>query len=184
MRGEEGVRLDRQLVDGQMRRLEGERRGEVGFAVGKRLPRQRVHQVDVEGLEGALCLGDGRARLRGVVNSAERGQARVVEALHADRKPRHAGGAKGAKAVALEAARVGLERDLAARLERQAGADGGDQPLDLRRLEQARRAAADEDRVDAPAPDEGQRCFEIGDQGVDIALLRQLRRASRARRAN
>src|ERR1019366_3611623 len=103
------------------------------------------------------------------VDAAERGEAGVVEALHPDRQARHAGGAKGAEAVALEAAWIGLERDLAAGLERQPGPDGTEQALDLRRLEQARRAAADEDRVDAPAPDEGQGGFEIGDQGVDIA---------------
>ena len=106
-----------------MRRLEGERGGDVGHALGQRLRRQRVHQVEVEGRERGLRLLDRGARLGRVVDPAERGELGIVEALHADREPRHAGRGVGVKAFALEGARIGLERDLEAGLERQAGAD-------------------------------------------------------------
>jgi hypothetical protein len=56
--------------------------------------------------------------------------ARVVEALHADRQARDAGRAEGAEALALEGAGVGFQRDLAAGLQRQPGADVGQQPVD------------------------------------------------------
>ena len=88
-------------------------------------------------------------------------------------KPGHAGRAKGAEAIALEGARIGFERDLAAGFERQPRADVGQQPIDRFGREEARRAAADEDAVDAPAPDERQRGFEVGAQRVQVARLGQ-----------
>src|SRR6185437_12614581 len=152
MRREEGVRLERELVERQVRRLESERGGKIVGAAGERLARQGVHQIDVERLERKARFLDRGARFGAVVNTPERPKHRVVEALHADRQAGHAGIAEGSKAVALEAARIRLERDLATGLERQAGADRDEETLDLRRREEARRAAADEDSVHAPAP--------------------------------
>jgi hypothetical protein len=133
----------------------------------------------LKGGERGLGFLDGGACLRGVVDAAERMQLGVVEALHADRQPRDAGRGVGVEALALEGAGIGLERDLAARLERQAGADRGDEGLDRRRREQARRAAADEDGVDAPAPDERQRRLQVAHQRIDVAVLGQRRASSR-----
>ena len=116
-------------------------------------------------------MSKARAGLRAVVHAADGLQVPVVEALHADRQARDAGGAKGGEALALEGARVGLQRDLAGRLQRQAGAHAGDQAVDLRRLEQAGRAAADEHAVDGAAPDERQAGFQIGHQRIDVARL-------------
>ena len=113
-----------------------------------------------------------------VVHAAERAQRGVVEALHADRQARDAGRAEGAEALALEGAGVGLERDLAARLQRQPRADVGQQAVDALGREQAGRAAADEDAVHAPAPDQRQRGFQVGAQRVEVARLGQLRRVA------
>src|SRR5207253_3453707 len=99
----------------------------------------------VEGVELARRLLERRARLRAVVHAAERVQLRVVEALYAHRQPGDAGLAVGAEAVLLEGAGVGFERDLAARLQRQARTHVGQQLVDRVRREQAGRAAADED---------------------------------------
>ena len=173
MDGEEGVGLDRQVIEREVRRRERQRRREVGRALGERLARQRVHQVEVEGGEGGLRFVDRGARLRRVVDPAERVQLGVVEALHSDRQPRDAGLGVSVEAFALEGARVGLERDLAAGLERQAGADRRDQSLDRCRREQARRPAADEDGVDASSPDKGKRFLEVAHQRVDVARLGQ-----------
>jgi hypothetical protein len=65
--------------------------------LGQRLARQRVHQVQVEGVEGARGLFHSGQRLRAVVHAAQGLQVRVVEALHAHRQARDAGRAKGAK---------------------------------------------------------------------------------------
>ena len=104
-----------------------------------------------------------------VVHAAERLQLRVVEALHADRQARHAGRAIGAEALALEGAGVGLERDLAAGLERQRARGRRRAAGRCLGREQARRAAADEDAVHAAAPDERQRRFEVGAQRIEVA---------------
>jgi hypothetical protein len=76
------------------------------------------------------------------VHAADAPAARVVEALHADRQPGDTGRAEGAEALALEGAGVGLQRDLAAGLQRQAGADVGQQPVD----------ASGENRLGVPPP--------------------------------
>jgi hypothetical protein len=170
---EQGIRLDRQMVGREVWWLVGQRSVEVGRPLGQRLSRQRVHQVDVERVESSGRFRDGGMRLCRVVNAADRAQLRVIEALHTDRQPGHAGRAKGAEAIALEGPRIRFERDLAAGFERQPRANVGQQSIDRFGCEEARRAAADEDAVDAPAPDERQRGFEIGAQRVQVPRLGQ-----------
>ena len=172
MLGKEGVGLDRQVVDAQVRRLEGQRLPQIRLELGQRLLRQRIHQVDIESVEGRGGLFDRGHRLGAVVHAAERLQLRVVEALHADRQARDAGGAKRAEALALEGAGVGFQRDLAAGLQRQPRAHVGEQPIDRFGREQARRAAADEDAHDAAAPHQRQDGIEIGAHGVEVAVFR------------
>jgi len=61
----------------------------------------------------ALCsLRHRRQGLCAVVHAAQRLQVPVVEALHADGQPRDPRAAVGAKALLLERAGVGLQRDL------------------------------------------------------------------------
>ena len=135
----------------------------------QRLPRQRIHEVDVERVERLGRLLDGRMRLGRVVHAADGPQHPVVEALHAHGQPGHAGRAKGAKALPLESARVGFERDFAARVQRQPGAHVGEQPLDAFGREQARRAAADEHAGDPPPPDPRQRRLEVREREFAVA---------------
>ena len=167
---EHRVGLDGQVVDGQVRRLEAQRRVQLARQVVQRLPRQRVHQVEVEGVEGRGRLGQRLARLAGAVNATEPLQLRVVEALHAHRQPRDAGLPEALEALALEGAGVGLQRDLAAGLQRQAGAHVGDQLADLLGVEQAGRAATDEDADDGPTPHQRQRGLQVGAQRGEVGL--------------
>ncbi len=56
---------------------------------------------------------------------------------------------------------------------RQTGADVGQQAGDAIGRKQAGRATADEDADHRPAPDLRQRCFQVGQQRVQVALLGQ-----------
>ena len=84
-----------------------------------------------------------------------------IEALDAERKTVDARRPEAFEFRALERARIGFQRDLGLGDERHTRADPRKQPVDRRRREQARRAAADEDRDDRTAPDRRQRVFEI-----------------------
>jgi hypothetical protein len=90
-----------------------------------------------------------------------------------DRQARDARRAEGTEAVFLEGAGVGLHRHFAARRQRQARADVGQQPVDGRGRKQAGRAPANEDAVHLATPDQRQRGFQVGAQGVQVALLGQ-----------
>jgi hypothetical protein len=128
-----------------------------------------VHEVEVEGVERRGGFLHGGQGLGAVMHAADGLQVPVVEALHADGQARDARAAVGAEALLLEGAGVGLQRDFAARVEPQARADVGQQPVDGLGCEQAGRAAADEDAVHRAAPDEGQGGFEVGHQRVEVA---------------
>lgn len=161
------------MIKRQMRRRERERGFEIRAAFVERLVRQREHQVEIEVLERARGDLDRGARLRGVVNPPERLQMRFVEALDADRQAIDAARAELRELRRLERAGVRLERDLGVRVERQQRAHVGQQPVEPRRRQQARRAAADEHRVYLASPDERQRVLEIGAQRVQIVALGQ-----------
>ena len=69
---EEGVRLERQVIEGEMRRAGRERFRHVGLGLGERLPGQRIHQVEVEVVEARMRDLDRAPRLAIVVDPAER----------------------------------------------------------------------------------------------------------------
>ena len=169
--GEIGVGLEREVIDRQVRRIEAERDVEVPVQIGQRLPGQRIHQVEVEGLEVARGLVERGARLVGAVDTAQAFKETVVEALHAHAQARDAGLAESLEAILLEGAGIGLERDLGVGFEAQQRTDVGQQAVDRVRREQARRAAADEDAVHAAAPDQRQAGLEVGAQRIEVALL-------------
>jgi hypothetical protein len=171
-----GVRLHRQVVDRQVRRQHRQRLRQVALEAGEVLAGQRVHQVEVERVEGQRRFfqrGDG---LRPVMHAAQGLQVRVVEALDTERQARDAGIAVGAEAVALEGAGIGLERDLAAGLQLQPRAQVAHQPFDGGGREQAGRAAADEHAVHGAAPHQRQRGIQVGQQRVEVAVERRLAR--------
>ena len=108
-----------------------------------------------------------------VVHAADALEQRVVETLHADRQPVDARLRKRPKTLALEGAGVGLERDLAGRLQRQQAAHARQQGVDAVGRKQARRAATDEHADDRSAPHQRQRRLEVGPQGLQVTRFGQ-----------
>ncbi len=155
-----------------MRRREPERRGDVGARVGERLPRQRVHEIQVHVAEdldrGALprrAPHRRRARVRAPRESAGRSSARPATSRLTP--------------AALNAANFARSNvpGLASSVTSASGSSGnarahaGEDGVDRFGRKKARRAAADEHADDAPAPDRRQREFEVAHQRRDIARL-------------
>jgi hypothetical protein len=168
------VRLQRQVVDRQVRRRKGQRRVQVAPQRRQVLPGQRVHQVEVEGVEGfgglldrGACLGASCTRpMRRSAASSKLCtpiDSRVTPAARKARKRSRSKVPGLASSVTSQARR-----------QRQVGAQVGQQAVDALGAEQAGRAAADEDAVHRPAPDQGQRGFEIGAQGIEVARFGQV----------
>jgi len=160
-----------------MRALQVQRGVQILLQFVPGLTGQRVHQVQVEGLECLSGLLHRSQCLCPVVHPAQRAQMAVVEALHSDRQAGDTGAAKGTKTVTLEGSRIGLQCDLALRRKPQPGPDVGQQAVNRLGRKQAGSAASDENAVDRAPPHQRQRGFEIGHQRVDITLLGQLRGA-------
>ncbi len=118
----------------------------------QRLPRQRIHQVEVEIVEAGLGDFDGARRLVAVMDAAQRLQMARVEALDADRQAVDAAVAVRPELVGLEGAGIGFQRDFRATVQRQQGADIRQQAVDAGRRQQAGRAAADEDACRCAGP--------------------------------
>src|SRR5690606_21976227 len=114
---------------------------------------------------------DRGARLVAVVDPADRPEGTIREALHTDREPVDTRLRIALEALALERAGIGLHRDLCPGEEDDPRPDSGEQAIDRLRREQARRAPAEEHRLDAASPDLRQGRLEIGEQGVDVAGL-------------
>ena len=169
---ENRVRLQRQVVQRQVRRRRGNRDAKVGARLFQRLPGQRIHQVEIEIVEMPMRDLDGATRLCIVMNAAERLQMFAVEALNTDRQTVDPAVAIRPEAFRFEGAGVGFHRDLGCAIQRQQGADIGHQAVEAGGRHQARRAATDEDGVDLAAPDQRQRVFQVEPQGVEVGALR------------
>ena len=89
-----------------------------------------------------------------------------VEGLRADRQPVDAGVAVRDEVRRIDRARIGFERDFRVRGDVDARADAGEQRRYGVARDQTRRAAADEDRFEAPFIDE----FDIGREIVEQAF--------------
>ena len=171
---ERRVRLEGELVRRKVRRVPADALFDVGLRLVRRLAGQPIHEVEVEVVEARLGNLDCVARFVRAVDAAKRPEVRVVEALDADRQPVDAAGSIVAELLRLERARVRLERDLGIGRERQARAEFGKQAIDRARREEARRAAAEEDAVHAPAPDPRQRVLEVRDKRGAVRVLGQV----------
>ncbi len=171
---EQRVRLDGQVIEGQVRRRKLQRCRDVGARVSRRLSRQCIHEVEVDVAEDRQRRGRGDARLMRVVDATQRLKKARVEALYAQRQPVDAGAFETRELRLLEGARVGFQRRLGVGVEHDTRTYGGQDAVDRRRGEQAGRAAADEYARHAPAPDRRQREFHIGNQRVDVARFRNL----------
>ena len=93
----------------------------------------------------------GAARLRHVMDAPERLQRGVVERLHAERDAVDAGGAIAAETLRLDAAGIGLQRDLGIGRDVPQSRDRIEHRADRAGLHQRGRAAAEEDAGDGAA---------------------------------
>ncbi len=168
------VGLEREVIGRDVRRAERDRLAHVGERQRRRLLGKGVHEVGVHLREGLERAGERAARLVRAVHASDRLEACVVEALHAERQAIDSRLAVAAEARRLEGAGIGFERDLGIGIDPQARAQRRDEALDRLRREQARRAPADEDRVEAPPPDLRQARLEIGYESVHVARLGQV----------
>ena len=155
--------FDGQLIGGDV--LHAHRRDHTQF-IGPAvqvLPRPGVDQVDGDPGEGALRLRDGVPRGAGVVIAAQRGEGLVVERLHPQRQAVHAGAGEGVEPRRLGVGGIGLQCDLQIVGWGPQIAGGVDHARRRRRIHQGRRAAAEEDRGQAPRSRYGRRSRHVGD---------------------
>src|SRR5262249_33839378 len=86
----ERIRLDREVIEGKMRRTVAERDPYVRASVVRRLPGKRVHQVEVDVIEDRERSGGRGMRLALVVHAPQSLEVACLEALHPEREPIHA----------------------------------------------------------------------------------------------
>ena len=140
----------------------------VAHALG-RLARPRVNQIERVTLEHRARHGHGRERFIGAMHAAEFFQHAVVERLHAERHTVDAGRAITAKALRLDAGRIGFERDLDIGRDAPVFRDRIENGGDGRRLHQRRRAAAKEHRRDGAARNARRGRRDLRLEGAHIA---------------
>ncbi len=168
----QGVGFQRQLIMGNVARLQGDGRGDVFPRLLQGLLRQAEHEIEIEIVEAGVVGRFGGANgLAAAVNAADPLQGVVVEALRADGKAVDAQGTEFAKLVRLEGARVGLHGDLGVGGQVETGAQAREQFVQGRGGKQAGRAAADKEAVHLAAPDVGQLLFQVAEQRRHIAFL-------------
>jgi tRNA (guanine-N7-)-methyltransferase len=110
--GEQRVRLEREVVAATSGAADRPAPVQVAIERRHRLPRQRVHQVDVEGGEVTRGLLDRRMRLRRVMHAADRRSNPSSKLCTPIDKRVTPARANPAKRPVSKRARVGLERDL------------------------------------------------------------------------
>ncbi len=149
---------------------------QIAQGIVQRLIGQTVHQVQVEVIEP--CLSRHARRTHGfvtVVDAAEGLKLFLLKALDTDRQPIDPQLAIGDKLLLLEGARIRLKGDFDVGGERDALFDALQQTPEGFGAEQARRPATEENRSQLTAIHRMQILIEIGQQRVDVFLLRQHR---------
>ena len=142
--GELGLRLDRQLVPGDVLRRQTNRLLQVGQGGGHGLVGQAVHQIDVEALEAGL--GHPTGGVAGLVRAVDAAKARQllgVERLCAQGDARDARSSISVEVVMLDGAGIRFQRDFRWRRRQRVE----NRPERARRKE-ARRAAAEVHRLE------------------------------------
>ncbi len=167
--------LERQLIVRDMSRPQRERGAHVRHRASLVLTRQGIHEVQVEVAQARRMqfLGGGAGVLH-AVDASEPLEHGRRETLRAQRYAVDAGGAVVGEAAALDGPRIRFQRDLGGGGQRQAAAQPVEQPRQRGRLEQARRAAAQEDAGDRAPGNSGQLRVQILEQGVEVGRLRQV----------
>ena len=106
------ARLDRELVDRQVRAGVIERHGELAPPARAGLAGPGIDQIERDAVEQGAGGRDGLHRLFDSVLAAERGESLGFEGLHAERKAPDAGRAVRGEPSRLHRCRVGFEGDL------------------------------------------------------------------------
>ena len=165
--GQGRLRVDLQQVDRRVLGRELGERADRHAEVRGRLPREPQHQVEADVVEAGPARGVERSARPGlVVDPAEARQFLVDERLHAEAQPVDAGLAVAGQPVERHRFRVGLERDLGARVHVERFAAGTDQCGNVGRGEQRRGASAEVDRVGRGRRPAGRRLE--GQAGTDL----------------
>ena len=150
-RCEGGVRLDGELVAGEVVRMEGESRPQCVQPDGKGISGRAgkaVDEIDAEIVEARVTGHSDRfQRLPGLMAAAQEGERLVVEGLAADVQTVHAGAAQRREESCGDVAGVDLDGDLGIGRDRESGPDVADQPFEIGCGENGRRSAADVDRI-------------------------------------
>ncbi len=163
------VRLDGELVVGNMAHAMIKRLLEVGERAAERLPGQAVHEVDVDALEAGGTRHFHRpVRAAGIVDTADTLQCRVVEALNPDGQAIDTGVAIAGETLRLGTARIGFQRDLTTLRELGARADPLEECADGGDREKARCSAAYEHAVEGPPRGARELLVQIGEQRGDV----------------
>ena len=130
--GKHRVGLDREVIDRHMWRLKRQGRLHILRQFSQVLPRQGIHDVEVEGIERHSRFFDRCKGLRAVMHAAQGLQVLIIEALHAHRQAAHPSRAVGFETVFLKGARIGFEGDFAIGFQTQTGSDAADQTVNAR----------------------------------------------------
>lgn len=152
------------------------------------LPRQAAHDVDVDktdvrfsgGREGPL----DRAR---TLRAPDRADDAVVKTLHPDRQPVHAAILEHGDLIRVQEFRVGFERHLGSRLQRESAVENAEEALDLS-AGQKRRSASAEVKMPEGALGEERRedrrlVFQAVQIGFDVRLAVRFQNEEAAKRA-
>ena len=154
----------------------GQRGLEFGRPFLRLLPRPRIDQVERVAVEHLARDVDGVERFACGVQPAELGQHAIIERLHAERHAIDAGGAITAKALRLDAGRIGFQGDLGIGRDAPLPGDGIEHAGNGRRLHQRRRAAAEENRRHGAAARAFGGLSDLGVKGAQKTLLVDRRR--------
>ena len=136
--------------------MKAERGIDLGLQLRRRLARQGVHQVEIEIVEQSGRDVDRLACLVAVMDAPQCLQMCIVKTLDADGEAIDAAVTIGRELLHLEGTGVGFQGDFGIGLQAAPGADLRHQSVETLGRQQAWRATAKEDRVDAPAPDQRQ----------------------------
>jgi len=166
--------FQRELIVGNVLRLQRDSLFDIGTRIADRLIRQAEHQVEIQRIKaGVPSRLDGANRLCRIVHPAERPQVRIVETLHADGEAIDARLAEAGELVPLGAAGIGLHGDFNVGARIGERTHPGQKGANCLGGEQTRRAATDKNAVYFSSPHLRQILCEIGQQGVDIVFFGQ-----------
>ena len=106
------IRLDGQMVVGQMRRLITQGNRHIGFELCQGLIGQGKHQIKIYFVKQLIRRIERRARVFARMNASNARQHRIVKTLHADRQTSHARRMVIAQFIGVQSPWIGLHRDL------------------------------------------------------------------------